>query len=128
MRINVTAGDYLNQILSEKYPEEAFIPFREAMIEGPCSFAPFSNAFLEERAAFHCCSLDEYKTHMSLFLKLLEHLRDYSEIVLWFGVEPFCKKNAEVVIEVLKQCGFQGSIVLKTVVEETGSVVQIKNL
>ena len=124
MKINVTAGDCLNEILSKKYPEETFVPFREAMIEGSYSFALFSSEFLAERADFHSCSLEEYKNHMAPFLNLLDHLPNYSEIVLWFGEEPFCKKNVEIVVDALKLRGFQGSIVLNVVIEETGQIVR----
>ena len=40
MKINVIAGDCLDQILSEKYPEEACVPFLEETMDGPCSFCP----------------------------------------------------------------------------------------
>ncbi len=52
MAINITAGDCLNALLSKKYPGEVFIPFREAMIEGPCSFEPFSLIFLRSGRVF----------------------------------------------------------------------------
>ena len=126
MRINVTASDCLNQILSEMHPKETFVPFREAMVEGPCSFPPFSDEFLAERAYFHNSSLEDYKKHMAPFLELLDHLSDYSEIVLWFGDEPFCKRNTEVVIDTLRTRGFQGSIVLNIVNEETGVILRSK--
>lgn len=123
MRTNIAAGDCLSYILSAKYPKEEFVPFREAMIEGPNSYEPFSDEFLAERADFHGCSLKEYKKYMASFLQVLDRLPKYREIVLWFGEEPFCKKNVEVVIGTLKQRGFLGPITLNTVIEETGEVV-----
>jgi len=128
MSIHVTAGDCLNRILSAKYPEETFIPFREAMIDGPCSFAPFSDEFLAERASFHGCTLGEYKKHMAPFLDLLGRMSNYSEIVLWFGDEPFCRNNSETVIAALKLRGYQGSITLNIVIEETGQVLRSERI
>lgn len=124
MRINITAGDDLNRLLSKKNPKETYVPFREAMIEGSCSFTPFSSEFLAERAVFHGNSLEEYKNHMASFLSLFEHLSEYSEIILWFGDEPLCKKNTEIVIETLKQRGFLGSIILNIVIEESGEILR----
>ena len=33
MKVNITAGECLNELLESKYPGEFFIPFNEAMIQ-----------------------------------------------------------------------------------------------
>jgi hypothetical protein len=50
MKINITAGDCLNNILTNKYKNEKFVPFREAMIKGTYSSKLFSDEFIKERA------------------------------------------------------------------------------
>ena len=126
MRVNVTAGDCLNEILSSKCPSEVFVPFREAMIKGQYEAAPFSEAFLIERAKTHKSSVEDYRKHMEAFLHLLSHLNDYDEIVLWFGDEPFCLANIDVVLKTLQNRGYANKIVLNTVVEENGEILHSK--
>lgn len=128
MKVNVTAGDCLNQILQVRYPEEGFLPFREAMIEGPYSSKPFSPEFLKERAAFHRQSLEQYREHMQEFLTLLDCLDQHEEIVLWFGDEPFCVKNVEVIVDTLRHRGYKKTITLHTVNEENGDILATKSL
>ena len=126
MKINITAGNHLNSILSNKYPSETFIPFREAMIEGEYHFPPFSDAFLIERANTHHTTVDEYKNHMKDFLTFLSHITEYDEIVMWFGNEPFCLINIDVVLKTLKDRNFTKRIILNTVIEETGEIIKSK--
>ena len=123
-RINITAGDCLNDILQRRYPEETFVPFREAMIEGRYTAPLFSEAFIRERAAFHGVSEAEYRENLAGFLEVLARPEAYDEIVLWFGDEPFCVENRETVLAALRQYGYRGSIRLNTVIEETGEILQ----
>ena len=123
-RINITAGDCLNDILRRRYPEERFIPFREAMIEGRYTAPLFSEAFIRERAAFHGVTETEYRENLAGFLDVLARPEAYDEIVLWFGEEPFCVENRETVLAALRQCGYRGSLRLNTVIEETGEILQ----
>ena len=123
-RINITAGDCLNEILRRSYPEERFVPFREAMIEGRCTAPLFSEAFIRERAAFHGVGEAEYRGNLAEFLEVLARPEAYDEIVLWFGEEPFCVENRETVLAALRQYGYRGSLQLNTVIEETGEILQ----
>ena len=128
MKVNVTAGDCLNRILQARYPKEEFLPFREAMIEGPCSSKPFSPEYLEERAAFHHQNIEQYRQHMAPFLFLLDHLDQYEEIILWFGEEPFCAKNVEVIVDTLREHGYKKALTLHTVNEENGDILATKSM
>lgn len=98
------------------------------MIEGPYSSKPFSPEFLKERAAFHRQSLEQYREHMQEFLTLLDCLDQYEEIVLWFGDEPFCVKNVEVIVDTLRHRGYKKTITLHTVNEENGDILATKSL
>ena len=59
MKVNITAGSILNNLLKEKYSNELFIPFNEAMINGTYSSKLFSNEFILERAKTHNVSVLE---------------------------------------------------------------------
>ena len=127
-RINITAGDCLNEILLRRYPEERFVPFREAMIEGRYTAPLFSEAFIRERAAFHGVPEAEYRENLAGFLAVLARPEAYDEIVLWFGDEPFCVENRETVLAALRQYGYCGSLQQNTVIEETGEILQRKEI
>jgi len=127
VKINITSGELLNDILQARYTER-FIPFNEAMIKGTYQSPLFSDEFIKERAKTHEVSETEYRDKLAGFLDLLNHLEDYNEIVLWFGDEPFCVKNTEVVVKALKKYGYQGSLVLNIVSEETGDILKQTSL
>ena len=124
MKIHITAGDCLNEILQEQYPSEHFIPFREAMIRGAYTSPLFSDGFLKERAQALGVSESEYKEKLSDFLHLLHTVNAYDEIELWFGDEPFCLANTKTVIQALKERKYQGKLVLHIVIEETGEIIK----
>lgn len=124
MKIHITAGDCLNEILQQKYPAERFIPFREAMIKGAYSAPLFSADFCKERAHALGVSQAEYTQKLSDFLTLLRTANTYQEIFLWFGDEPFCAANTKTVIKALQECGYQGKLLLHIVIEETGEIVK----
>ena len=128
MKINVTAGDCLNEILQKRYPTKRFIPFREAMIKGGYSSSIFSPGFLEERAKVHGVTTSEYTHSLKEVLDLLENVNKYQTITLWFGEEPFCQANVTTLIQGLKDYGFKGEIILNLVIEETGEIIQNKKI
>ena len=123
MKINITAGECLNKILQEKYPNETFVPFNEAMIKGEFNTKLFSDEFIKERSIVHNVSKEEYESKLSLFLEFLKNINKYSEVILWFGDEPFCKKNTEIVLITLKEYNFISSVTLNIVEEETGEIL-----
>ena len=127
MRINVTAGKILNKILEGIYQNEKFIPFNEAMINGSCESELFSPSFMAERAKTHNVTLEEYKENMSEFISFIENTEAYSEVVLWFGDEPFCRENVKTVLQALADRRFKGRITLNTVIEETGKIVKTED-
>ena len=124
MRVHITAGKFLNDKLKELYPQEEFIPFNEAMIVGEYTSKLFSETFMEERAKTHRVSIRDYKENLRAFIEFLKDIRQYDEVVLWFGEEPFCVKNTEIVLQTLREYNFQGVVVLNIVVEETGQIVR----
>ena len=125
MRINLTSGDCLNDILSAKNTNELFVSFGEAMITGTYTARLFSDDFILERALTHGVSVEEYKRKLHGFLTFLEDVNFYDEVVLWFGDEPFCRANRSVLLNTLKEYGFKGKIILNIVNEETGDILEI---
>ncbi len=114
----------MSSILEDRYPEERFVPFNEAMIEGTYSAPLFSDEFVRERAAVHGVSVAEYLDKLSGFLDVLKHAGEYDEIALWFGDEPFCVANRRTVLNALRMHGCSQDILLNIVDEETGIIIR----
>ena len=128
MKVNITAGECLNDLLKSKYPGECFVPFNEAMVQGTYSTPLFSEEFVRERAAGHGVSEEEYLDKLSGFMGILKHAGEYDEIVLWFGGEPFCVENRRTVLDALRRHGYRRSILLNIVNEETGDILRHQNV
>ncbi len=126
MKINITAGDCLNNILVNIYKDETFVPFREAMNVGNYKSELFSKEFLIERSVTHNVSLDEYKEKINVFLEIIKNINKYQEIKLWFGNDDFCLENLKIVLQTIFLNNYKGSIILNTVVEETGEIINSK--
>lgn len=126
MKINITAGDCLNNILVNIYKDETFVPFREAMNVGNYKSELFSKEFLIERSVTHNVSLDEYKEKINGFLEIIKNINKYQEIKLWFGNDDFCLENLKIVLQTIFLNNYKGSIILNTVVEETGEIINSK--
>ena len=124
MKVNITAGEALNSMLVTKYSQERFVPFNEAMIVGSYTAPLFSTSFMEERATTHGVSLDQYKEKLGGFIDVLDNIEKYDEIILWFGDEPFCKANTDVVLQGLKDLSYKGKVVLNIVEEETAKILK----
>ena len=124
MKVNITAGEALNSMLVTKYSQERFVPFNEAMIVGSYTAPLFSTSFMEERATTHGVSLDQYKEKLGGFIDVLDNIEMYDEIILWFGDEPFCKANTDVVLQALKDLSYKGKVVLNIVEEETAKIIK----
>lgn len=124
MKVNITAGECLNELLGSKYPGECFVPFNEAMTKGTYSSPPFSDEFVRERAGVHGVSETAYLEKLSGFMDALNHAGEYDEIVLWFGDEPFCVQNRRTVIEALRMHGYRRNILLNIVHEGNGNIIR----
>lgn len=124
MKINITSGDMLNEILQRKYPADTFVPFREAMIEGSYESNLFSDQFIEERSKTHRVTPQEYVRKLGVFTDVLKNAKEYEEIILWFGEEPFCAENVKTVIQALRESGFDGQLVYNVVDENDGKILR----
>ena len=126
MKINITAGECLNKILTSKYINETFIPFNEAMIKGSYNAVLFSKEFINHRCLNHKVTINEFEVMLNVFLTLLKDVNKYQEIVLWFGDDDFCVENSKTVILTLKEYGYTNKLSLNVVIEETGEIKQTK--
>ena len=126
MKINITAGNCLNKILENKYSNEIFVAFCESMITGVYYSKLFSQEFIKERAITHNISVKEYKENLKGFLDFLNNINLYTEVVLWFGDEPFCNENKKIVLQTLVEYNYLGKLILNIVEEETGKLIQTK--
>ena len=123
MKINITAGDCLNNILKTINKEEKFIPFREAMIKGKYTSKLFSNEFINERALVHNTTIEDYTEKIQVFLDFLKDIEMYNEVILWFGNDDFCKENIKIVLKTLNEYKYKNRLILNIVVEETGKIL-----
>ena len=122
--INITSGTYLNAYLQKKYPNEVFVPFNEAMIEGNPLFPIFDENFLIERCNTHEVSKDDYKKNMHDFLEFKNHIHEYDSIVLWFGKDMFCQLNLLTVLAYLNQENYLNSIQFNLIDEENYEIIK----
>lgn len=128
MKINITVGNCLNELLEKRYPNEYFVPFCESMIFGDYSSKLFSKEFIKERSKTHNVTVQEYIQKLSGFLDFLKQLDKYEEVVLWFGNESFCVENTKIVLMTLKEYDFQGKAILNIVNETTGDIIETKKI
>lgn len=122
--INITNGSYLNSYLQNKYPNETFIPFNEAMIEGNPILPIFSDDFINERCQTHQVSKESYFENIEDFLTFSKNITSYESIVLWFGKDMFCQVNLLTVLAYLHQENYHNPIYLNLIDEETYEIIE----
>ena len=122
--INITSGLYLNNYLKDKYSNDTFIPFNEAMIEGNPSYPLFDENFILERCKTHQVSKEDYIKNMIDFLELKNHIHEYNSIVLWFGKDMFCQLNLLTVLSYFQQEKYSNPIYLNLINEDTYEIIE----
>lgn len=121
--IHLTAGQCLNDLLAQTYPEEHFVPFNEDFSKGSYNHPLFTADFLAERSAVHGVSLEVYRDNLAEFLALLPDFSRYDKVMLWFGEDDTCRANRQVLEILLVQLGYTGRIWYSCVQEETGRIL-----
>ncbi|MCF7560680.1 DUF1835 domain-containing protein [Sabulilitoribacter multivorans] len=103
--LHITNGDVLTNFLNELGFDGEILTWQEMLCEGPTIEKVGSNAFLKTRqdffSLFYNIDLDTEKIKKEL--EKLNHLDNYSEIVLWFEYDLFCHINMVAVISLLQQ-------------------------
>lgn len=115
--LHITSGEYFNATLKTKYGKIG-VPFNEAMMTGNAHEELFSSDFVCLRAKTHGVSETLYQEKLEPFLNALQK-PDWDEIVLWFGKDVFCQMNALTVLAYLEIKGYQGSVFMQYIDDET---------
>ncbi len=103
--LHITNGSNLTNYLKELNIAGDFLTWQEMLCEGPTEIKIDTESFINKRKAFLNTFYDieineaEYVSE----IQKLNHLEDYSEIVLWFEYDLFCHINLIGVISLLHQ-------------------------
>lgn len=127
MKINITCGQNTNDYYSEKYSDEIFVPFNEAMIYGDLKEEIFGKEFILERIKTHKTTYEEYMSKMQAFLALTEKINEY-EITCWFGDDDFCKINLLVLFAYLDQIKYKKEIIFNLIDERTYEIKKTRKV
>lgn len=107
--LHITNGgsltDYLHK-LDIASPDNT-ITWHEALCVGPTIEDVASNEFIDKRKAFleSFYNITLSRKEMTLELNKLDHISEFTEIVLWFEYDLFCHINMVAVISLLEQKG-----------------------
>ncbi|MGV6830587.1 MAG: DUF1835 domain-containing protein [bacterium] len=98
--LHITNGNVLTDYLNELDIKGQFLTWQEMLCEGPTKIDIESDEFIALRRNYlsteYNIEIDEYEFHDEI--DKLNHLDDYSEIVLWFEYDLFCHINMIAVI------------------------------
>lgn len=99
MIYHIVAGEEMKKLLKDSfYP----IPFNEDMSKGSYSEEPFSTSFVQERSKVHGVTVSDYVKNLNEFLSILSKIQKDDVIHLYFGEDPVCKSNSELLIQYFK--------------------------
>lgn len=106
--LHITNGGVLTEYLNELDVKGSFLTWQEMLCEGPTKVDLDSEEFFEIRSKYlnkeYDIEINEYEFKAEL--DKLNHLNDFSEVVLWFEYDLFCHINMIAVIHqlVAKKC------------------------
>ena len=124
--LHITNGSNLTTYLKELDFKGDFLSWQEMLCEGPTETKIDTPSFFNKRKDFLNKFYDieinesEYKSE----IRKLEHLVDFSHIVLWFEYDLFCQINLIAVISLLRQ----KNVELPLYLVSSGRVYGEKNL
>ena len=99
MEYHIVAGEEMKKKMEGVLPNP--IPFNEDLNVGSYSHEPFSDLFFQERCRAHHVALETYLLKLSEFLIFLGKMEKSDTIHLYFGDDPTCKANRELLISYL---------------------------
>jgi len=103
--LHITNGSSLTSYLNELNFSGDFLTWHEMLCEGPTVEQVDTYEFVEIRRTFlnkyYNIDIDEYKFHREL--EILDDIKNYSKIILWFEYDLFCHINLVAVISLLQQ-------------------------
>lgn len=126
MKLNITAGEYMNEHYSSLL-EDPCIPFNEALSKGEVVRPLFSDAFIRRRAEDLQVAEEEYREKMKPMLEFIREKDQYASLTLWFGTDAFCESNLAVLKELLEQIGYRGDVTVNRVDEYTYELLRTEH-
>ena len=103
--LHITNGSSLTNYLNELNFSGDFLTWHEMLCEGPTVEKIDTQEFVEIRRTFlnkyYNIDIDEYKFHNEL--GVIDDIKNYSKIILWFEYDLFCHINLMAVISLLQQ-------------------------
>ena len=111
--IYVVAGDAMQKLMKEKFPERKTIPFRDDLSKGGCPGFFFTADFIACRASFWGVTEDDYIKKMSPIMDI-DTSRDY---ILCFGEDDCCKANLKFMLGYLKAKGCSKRVIVNVLDE-----------
>jgi hypothetical protein len=103
--LHITNGSSLTGYLKDLDVKGDVLTWHEMLCEGPTTTIIDSKEFIEARQAFlnvyYDVEIDEYAYKNEI--GKLDHIENYTEIVLWFEYDLFCHINLMAVINLLQQ-------------------------
>ncbi|MFI1744035.1 DUF1835 domain-containing protein [Thalassobellus sediminis] len=124
--LHITNGTVLTNILNELNIAGDKLTWQEMLCEGPTTEQVYSEKFIELRKTFFSSHYDIELdiSEINEELDKLNHMENYSEIVLWFEYDLFCHINLIAVISLIQQ----KKITLPLYLVTSGRVRGSKNL
>ncbi|WNH12341.1 DUF1835 domain-containing protein [Thalassobellus suaedae] len=124
--LHITNGTSLTHVLNELNLEGDKLTWQEMLCEGPTLEHVYSEKFIELRKAFFSSyyDIDLNVSEIKEELDKLNHITNYSEIVLWFEYDLFCHINLLAIINLIQQ----KKITLPLYLVTSGRVRGSKNL
>ncbi len=103
--LHITNGTSLTNYLNELNVEGDKLTWQEMLCEGPTTEEVYSEEFIELRKAFFSSyyEIDLNVSEIKEELDKLNHIDNYSEIVLWFEYDLFCHINLLAIISLIQQ-------------------------
>jgi hypothetical protein len=103
--LHITNGSSLTDYLKDLDVKGDVLTWHEMLCEGPTTTIIDSKEFIEARQAFlnvyYDVEIDEYAYKNEI--GKIDHIENYTEIVLWFEYDLFCHINLMAVINLLQQ-------------------------
>ena len=109
----IVAGDAMQKLMAEKYPDRKTIPFREDLSKGNYKGFAVDSEFINQRASFWNVSEDEYIQKLYPIINI--DLTD--KFVLCFGDDECCRANLKFLTGYLKNQGYADQITVQIVDE-----------
>ena len=118
--VYIVAGDEMQKLFGQVFPEYETIPFRDDLSKGSCEGFCFNETFIADRASFWGVPEEDYLEKMAPIIGL-DLSRNY---ILTFGNDDCCTANLKFMIGYLKNKGYQKPIRVRIVDEYDLHVLQ----